>query len=234
MGDSKGARIFNVLTVATLIATVILIGFYGLVGVRAIDLTYERPLPTLAVLPDTPTAAPTEIATWTPTPTGTTTSTPGPTRTRTPTRTRMPTLTPSVTPTFPPTASPTPRVTRSAWPFTAEVRMITPQYGCNWTGVAGYVQDLDGNPLQGYPVHIWGAGLDVVVTSGSDARFNTIYGSQAAFEQFFDGAPKSMEVRVQLHDPYRSDHPPISEELVVNFLGFCGAALGQVVFTQNH
>ena len=112
--------------------------------------------------------------------------------------------------------------------------MQSPQYGCDWTGVAGIVQDLDGNPLKGYPVHVWGAGIDVVVTSGSDARFNTIYGSQAAWEQFFDGSAKSMEVRVQLHDPYGSSHSPISAELILDFPGYCGAGLGYVVFTQNH
>jgi len=112
--------------------------------------------------------------------------------------------------------------------------MQSPQYGCDWTGVAGIVQDLDGNPLKGYPVHVWGAGIDVVVTSGSDARFNTIYGSQAAWEQFFDGSPKVMEVRVQLHDPYGSSHSPISKELILDFPGYCGGALGYVVFTQNH
>jgi len=100
--------------------------------------------------------------------------------------------------------------------------------------VAGYIQDLDGNPLGGYPVHIWGAGIDVVVTSGADAGLNTRYGNMAAWEQFFDAAPKPMEVRVQLHDPYRGDHPPISEEIVIDMPGYCGAALGYIVFTQNH
>jgi len=96
------------------------------------------------------------------------------------------------------------------------------------------VQDLDGNPLIGYPVRIWGAGIDVVVTSGADARFNTVYGSEAAWEMFFDNHPKPMRVQVQLHDPYRDSHPPISEEIVIEFPGYCGASLGYVVFTQNH
>jgi hypothetical protein len=112
--------------------------------------------------------------------------------------------------------------------------MTFPQYGCNWTGVAGHVQDLDGNPLQGYPVHIWGAGIDQVVTSGADARFNTIYANQAAWEQFFDNKPKEFDVRVQLHDPYRDDHLPISEEIVIRMPGYCGGALAYVVFTMNH
>jgi hypothetical protein len=43
-----------------------------------------------------------------------------------------------------------------------------------------------------------------------------------------------MEVRVQLHDPYGDDHLPISEEIVIDFPGYCGGALGYVVFTKNH
>jgi hypothetical protein len=93
---------------------------------------------------------------------------------------------------------------------------------------------MDGNPLVGYPIHIWGGGLDVVVNSGGEAQHATVYGNQAAWEQYYDNHPKPMEVRVQLHDPYRDDHLPISEEVVVQFPGFCGSALGYVVFTQNH
>ena len=109
-----------------------------------------------------------------------------------------------------------------------------PQYGCSWTGVAGHVQDLDENPLAGFPVHVWGAGIDAVVNSGADARFNTIYGKKAAWEQFFDSKPKPIEIRVQLHDPYRDDHLPISEEIIVNLPGYCGASLGYITFTKNH
>jgi len=228
MGGSKRAVLLNLLTGVVLLATVFLVVFYGLVAVNVVNPFGEPVPPTLAVF-QTPTAqGPTQIPTWTATSTSTITPTPGPTRTRTPT------LTPSITPTFPPTATPTPRVTRSAWSFTAETKMQSPQYGCSWTGVAGYVQDLDGNPLKGYPVHVWGAGIDVVVTSGADARYNTIYGSQAAWEQFFDGSPKSMQVKVQLHDPYRSDHLPISDEVLLDFPGYCSGALGFVVFTENH
>ena len=100
--------------------------------------------------------------------------------------------------------------------------------------MAGSVQDLDGNALAGYLVRVWGAGVDVVVAAGTDQRFNTIYGSDAAWEQFLDARPKPIQVRVQLHDPYRSDHPPISDEVIVDLPGFCGGALGYVVFTQNH
>ncbi|RLC90903.1 MAG: hypothetical protein DRI77_14470 [Chloroflexi bacterium] len=232
MGN-KRASLFNVLTYVMLGATACLVVFYTLIGFNVFN-----PFPplTLATVAELPTASPSPAGptlppVWTPTHTPTITPTPGPTHTRTPT------LTPSVTPTFPPTRTPippTPRVTRSLWSFTYEVSMRSPQYGCGWTGVAGHVEDLDGNPLIGYPVHIWGAGIDVVVPSGSNTQHNTVYGSQAAWEQFFDSTPKPMEVRVQLHDPYRDDHLPISDIAVINFPGYCGAALGYVTFTQNH
>jgi len=230
MKNNKRASLFNVLTYVMLAATACLVVFYTLVGFNLLN---PFQLPTLVALIELPTeppvtAGPTEPLMWTPTNTPTITPTPGPTNTRTPT------LTPSVTPTFPPTRTPTPRVTRSPWPFTYEVNLESPQYGCGWTGVAGYVQDLDGNPLVGYPVRIWGAGIDVVIPSGSNTQHNTMYGNQAAWEQFFDANPKPMEVRVQLHDPYKESHLPISEEIVINFPGYCGKALGYVVFTQNH
>ena len=64
------------------------------------------------------------------------------------------------------------------------------------------------------------------------ARSKTI--TVSAWEQFFDSNPKPMQVRVQLHDPYRDDHPPISDEVVIDMPGYCGGALAYVVFTQNH
>lgn len=229
MPSDRRTALFNILTILVLVALVCTVAFYGLVGLGVVVPFPRYALPTLVPWPDTPTpGGPTSIPTWTPTNTPTITPTPLPTNTRTPTPT------PSITPTFPPTATPTPRVTRSPWSFTSEVTLSFPQYGCGWTGVAGHVQDLDENPLKGYPVHVWGAGIDVVVSSGADARFNTIYGNQAAWEQFYDNKPKVMQVRVQLHDPYRSDHPPVSNEIVVDMPGYCGGALAYVVFTQNH
>ena len=51
-------------------------------------------------------------------------------------------------------------------------------------GVAGTVEDLDGNPLKGYPIHIWGGGLDVVVNSGDDQMYG-----DSGWEQLFPGSP---------------------------------------------
>jgi hypothetical protein len=96
------------------------------------------------------------------------------------------------------------------------------------------VQDLDGNPLRGYLVHVWGAGIDEVVAAGADQRLNTIYGSEAAWEQFFGPNPKPIEIRVQLHDPFRENHAPVSQEIVIDLPGTCSTALAYVVFTMNH
>jgi len=234
MVNDRRTTTFNVLTIVALVATVCLTGFYGLIAVNPFIALNPFPPPTRIAMLELPT--PTETSTPGP-PTRTPTQTPTITLTPGPTNTRTPTLTPSITPTWPPTSpppTPTPRVTRSPWPFTYELSLGTPPLGCGWTGVAGHVQDLDGNPLIGYPLHVWGAGIDTVVNSGADSGLNTRYGNQAAWEQFFDGNPKPMEIRVQLHDPYRSDHPPISEEIVINMPGYCGAALAYVELTQNH
>ncbi|MFQ6100447.1 MAG: hypothetical protein ACE5OS_04350 [Anaerolineae bacterium] len=226
MRDNGRAALFSVLTYVMLGATACLVVFYTLVGFNVFNPFPPPTLISVAMLPtDTPaTIGPTDIPTWTPTNTPTITPTPGPTNTPTIT------LTPSATPTFPPTRTPTPRVTRSPWPFTYEVEFMMPPFGCGWTGVAGHVQDLDGNPLIGYPVHVWGA-VEGTPMSGLDPGINTRYGNDAAWEQYFDNHPKPMAVRVRLYD---NQGRPLSEEIVIDMPGYCSAALAYVVFTQNH
>ncbi len=146
------------------------------------------------------------------------------------------TLTPTVTPprkeaaTWTPTATPTPRVTRSPYPFTYELVYETPYYGCSWLGTGGNVQDLDGNALTDYRVHVWGGGIDVVIISGS----KQIYGD-SGWEQFFLNQPVEMNgvFRVQLHSKYEP-YTPVSEEIVLNFPGLCSKSLAHIIFTQNH
>ncbi len=226
--------LYNVLTLLVLLATLLLLICYIAIAINPyLPINPFPPGPrgtaTPAVTP-TPTATPTRGAppTWTPTPTPTETPTPAPSFT--PTITPTPTPIPP-TPTRTPTVTPTPRVTRSPYPFTYELTYETPYYGCNWTGVAGIVQDLDGNPLIGYPIHIWGGGIDKVVNSGD----NPMYGD-SGWEQFFNNQP--MEVsgvfRVQIHDRDDPRHPPISEEIVLDFPGYCSQAMAYIVFTKNH
>ncbi|MBN2002285.1 MAG: hypothetical protein JXA21_02915 [Anaerolineae bacterium] len=224
-------QLFNTLSLVMLGLTVVLIICYALILVNPyIALNPFPPHPKEIEVVATPTGAVYRRdvpPTWTPTATPTITPTPPPsfTPTITPTPTpRPPTNTPSPTPTI------TPRVTRSAYPFTYELTYEPPYYGCNWLGVAGTIQDLDGNSLKEYPVHVWGGGIDQVVNSGT----KQMYGD-AGWEQFFLGQPTEMKgvFRVQLHSPYGT-HPPVSEEIVLNYEGFCSGALARIVFTKNH
>ena len=226
-------RIFDILTLLMLGMTLIIILVYVAIAIN--PYLPLNPFPPVQITPvtlvatdtPTPTPGPEDVPTWTPTTTPTITPTPLPTFTPTvtPTPTEMP---PTETPT--PTPTITPRVTRSPYPFTYEINYDTPYYGCNWTGVAGIVQDLDGNNLQGYPIHIWGGGIDVVVNSGD----KQMYGD-SGWEQFFNSAPMESRgtFRVQIHSQYEP-HAPVSEEIVLNFEGYCSTAMAYIVFTKNH
>lgn len=226
-------RIFDILTLLMLGMTLIIILVYIAIAINPFlpinpfPPAQATPMMLVATDTPTPTPGPEDVPTWTPTATPTITPTPLPTFT--PTVTQTPTdVPPTETPT--PTPTITPRVTRSPYPFTYELTYETPYYGCNWTGVAGIVQDLDGNPLQGYPIHIWGGGIDVVVTSGD----KQMYGD-SGWEQFFSNAPMESRgvFRVQIHSQYEP-HAPISEEILLNFEGYCSTSMAYIVFTKNH
>lgn len=227
----KGGRILDILTMVILGLTVLTIACY--IWIASNPYVFFNPFPpstpvALIVLPtSTPTPLENDLPpTWTPTSTATPPPTRLPTFTPTATRTPGPTRTPRPTPT------PTLRVTRSPYPFTAEVAYQSPIYGsCAWSGVAGLVQDLDGNPLLGYPIHIWGGGIDVVVNSGDYQAYG-----DSGWEQYFNNYPfqSSDAFRVQLHSRDNPSHPPVSDVIVLNFEGYCSKALALVTFTQNH
>lgn len=237
-GDSR-ARLFNILAVVTLVATVCLVGFYGLIALNVFN---PFPPPTLVPVAQLPTETPTPtglagIATWTPT------HTPAATLTPSPTNTRKPTPTPSVSPTFPPTVEPTPtetttpRATRSPWPFTCEVDLRRPEYD-KWSGVAGHVQDLDGNPLPGYHVQVQCPGAGTFTPrAGDNERYNVMYGSEAAWEQVCNPTRyQDMEIRVQLFNNYPNadgTYRAVSNVLAVNLGGYASASLGYVTCTLN-
>jgi hypothetical protein len=227
-------RLFSLLSLVMLGLTLLIVVYYIIIAVN--PMTGLNPFPPdpaeagWIVATGTPTTTPTEtpVPTWTPTNTPTITPTPPPSFTPTITPTPEPTTPP---PTPVPTATPTPRVTRSPYPFTYEISYETPYYGCAWMGVAGTVQDIDGNPLTGYPIHVWGGGIDTVVTSGD----KQMYGN-SGWEQFFNNAPMDAQgvFRVQIHARDNPNHPPISEEIVLNFDGFCSNSLALINFVKNH
>lgn len=226
-------RLFNVLTLVVLGLTVITFVCFASIAINPFLPFNPFPPQEYIVATPSPTPTPTHVpaATWTPTTTPTITPTPPPSFTPTPTPTPGPTGTPAPTATLIPTMTPTPRVTRSPYPFTYDVSYETPYYGCGWTGVAGTVEDLDGNPLMGYPIHVWGGGIDTVVTSGD----KQLYGD-SGWEQFFTDHPQEARgvFRVQIHSKDDPNHPPISAEIVLDFPGYCSQALAHIVFIKNH
>ncbi len=227
-------QLFNTLTVVMLALTVLTLLYYIALAINPYLPINPFPPATQVAVVVTNTPIPTATKrnlppTWTPTPTATPTTTPP--ATFTPTATPIPTVTPTYTPT--PTDTPlptaTPRVTRSPYPFTYDLTYETPYYGCEWTGVAGLVQDIDGNALSGYPIHVWGGGIDVVVQSGS----KQMYGD-SGWEQFINNQPIEMQgvFRVQIHS--QDSRTPASEEIILNFDGYCSGAMAFIVFTKNH
>ncbi len=237
----KGGRFFDILSIMMLGLTILTIGCYTALAINPYLPINPFPPPTpitLLVLP-----GPEEVAgeVVTPTPSGPVMP---PTWTPTPTFTPRPTLAPSFTPTVTPTPgptrvfptrtstpTPTPLVTRSPYAFTAAVSYETPYYGCNWAGVGGIVQDLDGKPLADYPIHVWGGGIDVVILSGSNTRYGV-----AGWEQFFNDHPIDAQgiYQVQLHDKNSSNPQPISPKITLNFEALCSKSLASVVFIKNH
>jgi len=230
MGKRSG--LFGILSLVMLGLTIITLLCYILIAINPYLPFNPFPPEPQMVLVATTTATPLPegmpAATWTPTVTPTITPTPPPSFTPTITPTPAPTTPP---PTRAPTSTPTPRVTRSPWPFTYETTYETPYYGCAWMGVAGTVEDIDGNPLVGYPIHVWGGGIDTVVNSGD----KQVYGD-SGWEQFFDSSPKEVSgvFRVQIHSRDNPNHPPISAEIVLDFEGLCSGAMARVVFVKNH
>lgn len=193
---------------------------------RPIGARRPTPTPTATLTPALP-------PTWTPTATATATPIPPPTPTRTPTRTPPP------TPTWPPTATPTPRVTRAPYPFTCEVTYRANVYGIPWSGVAGHLQDLDGNPLPGYHVAVNCPGIPETLdqVAGADARYNLIYESGAAWERVCDpSAYRALDIRVRLYDKHPSPDGtfrPVSDWIQVQLGDWATRSLGYITCTLN-
>lgn len=161
---------------------------------------------------------------------------------RTPSQTAAePTQTPAVainpvTPTNAPFVSPTPlrpatpRPTPTPpSPFAARVERGAAST-CNETILAGAVLDAEGKPLEGYPVHVWGPDVELIVTSGSAPDFGPSGWSVALGEgdQAVTGT-----YYVQLHklDVYRG-HPPLSPAIAVRFTGACSENVAIVYFEE--
>lgn len=202
----------------------------------------NTPVPTWTF---TPSRTPTTTNTPTPTPTITNT----PTITLTPTDTLTPTpVTPTETPTPPPSdtpiftetptptltpvgPSPTPTYTEPPFAFVLQGNQVTfvpqfvyPSQSCNWQGIAGQVFGLSSEPLTGLLVHVWGSGIDTIVTSGTNPNYGP-----SGWEQFVDNRPNGNEYFVQLMHP---DTRVLSDVIRIVFPNSCAGNLALVYFQQ--
>lgn len=175
-----------------------------------------------------PTASPTKQAASTATPTAVLEGSELIPPTLTPTPTRTPTPTP--TPRGP---TPTPTNTPSAFPFTKTadspiyLRNYANSAGCNWSGIAGEVLDVAGNPvaLGLYRVHIWDGGVDVRLDTSSKQEYGP-----SGWEQFIFNAPVERFYNIQLETVSGT---AVSEVYRVQSQNDCNRNLLYFIFLQN-
>ena len=143
----------NVLTALTLVATGGLLLWFVAI---AID-------PTLPINPFPPLVDTTPSADGSQTMGQTAVPSPSPEQLPAPTRSVRPTPTPL----RPATPAPTPVPGVS---FSAVVEIVDGN-GCGGPLMAGTVVDSLGEPVEGYPIHVWGTGIDDIVVSGSAVEY---------------------------------------------------------------
>lgn len=195
-------------------------------------------IPTRTGTPVPPTFTPLPSSTITPT--FTPSDTPPPSATITPSLTITFTLTPSQT--IPPSNTPqvaapnnfTPQPTQPPpSPFPFRTRDPQPQFtlnfansaGCQWQGIGGQVTDLNGQAIGGVRVHVYGSGIDVFSTSGS----NTLYGA-SGWEVPLSNAVNTNVYFVELQS---QGGTIISDTVQVRFPGNCQQNLALVNFQQT-
>ena len=100
--------------------------------------------------------------------------------------------------------------------------------GCNWSGIAGVVWDLQGDPVDygQYRVHIWGSGIDARPVVG-DAP---VYGPSAYEQQVFD-SPVVRDYNLQLET---ADGSLISPVYSVQTHASCSENLLFFTFLQEY
>ena len=175
-----------------------------------------------------PTATPTKQATFTPTPAPELEGV----ELIPPTLTPTPTSTPTFTPT-PRGPTPTPTNTPSAFIFTKTsdspiyLRNYANSAGCQWSGIAGEVLDVSGNPVATglYRVHIWDGGVDVRLDTSSKRDYGP-----SGWEQFIFNKPVERSFNIQLETVSGT---PVSEVYRVQSVDDCNRNLLYFIFIQN-
>lgn len=188
MRGSFRDQMMNGLALLMVIATTALTVVYLVIGVR----------PTVPLNPFPPLTS-----SLPPTSTPTDTPTPSPT----------PRILPSPTPIRPATLTPTPE---PAMPFTATVKtgVVGPETDCRRALISGTVTDRGGNGLEGYPLHLWGPGLDMVLRTDGQGRWKAILPASARGIW-----------HLQLHAPDPSRlYPPLSPVIAIPLPDDCPQA----------
>ena len=201
----------NVLTALTLVATGgLLLWFAGI----AID-------PTLPINPFPPPVHTPPPVVGSQAVTHTVVASPAQSQVPTPTQQARPTPTPL----RPATPAPTPV---PGVPFSAVVE-IDDASSCGGPAIAGTVVDSLGEPVEGYPVHVWGTGTDGIVVSGTAAE----YGPSGWQVMVTSGEVASGTWYVQLHEYniFRG-HPAVSWIVQVELLK-CQDGMPLVHFEQR-
>lgn len=185
-----------------------------------------------------PTVPPT--ATFTPSLTASITPSETPIPSVEPSATITETITPSLTPVLTDTPFPSPTLplitqeplppTPSPFPFTLRDQVIfTANFansaGCLWQGVGGQVFDINGVPLTGIRVHVFGSGVDAFAVSGS----NTLYG-QSGWEIQLANTVSTNTYLVELQT---STGTLVSPQVQIVFPADCGRNLALVNFVQT-
>jgi len=108
-------------------------------------------------------------------------------------------------------------------PFSATVRPgpLPPLLDCSRALLAGTVTDQGGEDLVGYPVHVWGPGVDTVVLSGSASAYGPSGWEVVGVAEEEQGI---WYVQLHLYNLYRA-HPPLSEIVSIEMTEDCPQAL---------
>lgn len=142
-----------------------------------------------------------------------------------------PLATPAVrpTPTLLALDMPTPSATPAA-PFTStvEVRAVP---DCEEIVVAGTVRDAEGEPLEGYPVHLWGPVGEEILISGSSPEYGA-GGWAVALPRTKVPMFSAWFIQLHQHNVYRS-HPSLSSIVEVRLSGDCEEGLTLIHFRER-
>jgi len=206
-------RLARVLTMLALAATVLLVLFYVVIGINPAVSFNPFPPPSPDLFSPHPSPTPEEVRE---------SARPSPTAVSTPL------LFTSPTPLRPATPTPIPTPTS---PFSVAVTQgpDSSLLDCDYPLLAGRVIDSEGEPLVGYPVHVWASEVhtDTVVLSGSALRYGPSGWEVAATTA---RRKTTWYVQLHLHNVYRL-HPPLSEVVRVELPATCPQAL--VLFQER-